>query len=372
MHKKRLPELDGLRIMCVGAIVAWHALLPFSSRARGVKADISSPAVDLLVWLTRGYALKVLFLLAGFLAYQSLQRYGPAGYWRHRGVRLLAPTLLAMLFYNLLLHWRWATALNLSLAQVVHYHLARGDVYEVFSARHLWFLWDLALMSLLVPLLPAQLGLRLGSLMQRPWGWLLVALPTAGMLGLHQPHLPILEPGRLIPSAPTYPVLSAFGYHLVFFLVGWGLAARSSEWAFSPWLLPLGICLRAVHYALVFHAPRTVWLLPVVHLTEALCGWALALGAWGLFTGRLRVDRPLWRYLADSGYWCYLSHPFFLGELQLLLNGRGWPWPVQWFTVLLASWALMLLTYEFFVRYTPLGRLLHGERHRQGGLGASP
>jgi peptidoglycan/LPS O-acetylase OafA/YrhL len=71
------------------------------------------------------------------------------------------------------------------------------------------------------------------------------------------------------------------------------------------------------------------------------------------------------RYLADASYWCYLIHLPLVVWLQVLVA----KWPVNgWLKfagINLVAMILLLLTYEWFVRYTFIGTVLNGRRERE-------
>jgi peptidoglycan/LPS O-acetylase OafA/YrhL len=77
-------------------------------------------------------------------------------------------------------------------------------------------------------------------------------------------------------------------------------------------------------------------------------------------------SRPsaLARYLADSSYWIYLVHlplVLFIGGLLALLP---LPAVVKWTATLVVATPILLLSYRYLVRFTPIGELLNGQRHR--------
>jgi peptidoglycan/LPS O-acetylase OafA/YrhL len=85
------------------------------------------------------------------------------------------------------------------------------------------------------------------------------------------------------------------------------------------------------------------------------------MGAFLRFAAQPRV----WaRYLADASYWCYLVHPPIVLWLQAIIA----PWPVPgWPKLVLltaVTMAVLLVTYERWVRYTWIGTLLNGPRER--------
>lgn len=381
-EKTRIVALDGLRSLCFATIICWHGLLPFSNRPRGIKADLTSEVVDLIVWLLRGLALKEFFLIAGLLTQASLLRRGQRGYLRHRLWRLGFPSLVTACFYNWLFHFEVGNLVGLTPIQLARVHLNHGLWYEVVSARHLWFIVDLLFLTFLAVVL-SDLGERLLNTTLRrnlhrcfravmeDWRAILVlTLPTTVMIWVHTPVLPARSLTHFA-ALPFYPLITMLGYHSVFFLVGWLLYSNPGTLSILArrWQphLALALLAKGLHYLVLFHGPRSAWMMWPVHGLDALSGWGTALGFLGLFYAKHKKDRPLWRYLADSSYWCYLTHLFFQGELQLALGGRGWPLWVQYLAVLAGTWAFVLTSYEFAVRYTVIGKILHGPRQRPGG-----
>lgn len=384
----RYTAFDGLRTLCFSTIIFWHALLPFTSRPRGLKADVTSEWADLALWLLRGLALKELFLIAGFLAHASVQRWGEKAYLKQRALRLGLPFLAGWLFFNLLFLYEVGRILGLTPWAFAASLVKSGDWYEVVSARHLWFLVDLAFLTVGVvvlhdlgrQLLPEAWRQRADLLLQRllatPWCPLLLAVPTGLLIWLHEPRYPSAELTQFA-ALPFYPLITMFGFHAVFFVVGWILWPHSSLLALFArrWGLNffLGLALRGLHYQLVQSGPSTPWTSPLaIAFLDALGSWCVVLGLLGIFFRTMVTDRPLWRYLADSAFWCYLAHFFFMERAQLWLNGRGWPWTVQYLVVVLLTWIGLFASYELFVRYTVLGRVLHGPRQppEEGRLAA--
>ncbi len=70
------------------------------------------------------------------------------------------------------------------------------------------------------------------------------------------------------------------------------------------------------------------------------------------------------RYVSDSSYWLYLVHLPLIMIVQAAV--RTWELPVfiKFALVCTVTTAILLASYQLFVRYTPIGTLLNGPRHR--------
>ena len=87
-------------------------------------------------------------------------------------------------------------------------------------------------------------------------------------------------------------------------------------------------------------------------------------GLWGAFLRWFSGASAWVRYLADSAYWCYLASITPIVALQLVV--RDWPLPglVKCALVTVATVAILLASYEWCVRYTLIGAILNGRKHR--------
>ena len=103
-----------------------------------------------------------------------------------------------------------------------------------------------------------------------------------------------------------------------------------------------------------------------------------SVGFIGLFERALGSPRGWVRWLADSSYWVYIMHlpvvtflTFYLAHLDRQgvlrdLTGFGWSAELKFLAACVATAALGLVTYRYFVRYTALGAWLNGRRVASG------
>jgi len=241
-----------------------------------------------------------------------------------------------------------------------------------------WFLWFLCW---LLPVFSAYawLARRFGWgapprwLVLGPARWLvwvpLVLVPQAFMTweGTYGPDT----------SMGLVPMPHVLAYYLLFFAFGVlyhevddsrGELGRGWRWLLPVSLLvllPLGVEAATGHLGFrdrvlppgLFHVATV--------LLQGLYAWAMTFGCIGAFREWVRTASPRVRYLSDSAYWLYLGH------LPLVIWAQGsmahWPLP-GWLKCLLISAAttgVLLVTYEWGVRYTWVGTMLNGRKLRK-------
>ena len=124
-----------------------------------------------------------------------------------------------------------------------------------------------------------------------------------------------------------------------------------------------------VPFALLIALPvglATLPLRPVTAAAQVVYAWFMSFGTMGLFRRVLKRERSWVRYISDSSYWLYLAHvPLVIGAQAIV---APWPLPSHVKFVLLLSvvTAILLLSYQLFVRYTWIGLVLNGRRMRPG------
>ena len=76
------------------------------------------------------------------------------------------------------------------------------------------------------------------------------------------------------------------------------------------------------------------------------------------------------RYLSDASYWLYLMHLPLIIVLQGAAQDWTLPSALKLALLIAVTSGVLLLVYEWGVRYTPLGTLLNGKRVRASRAGA--
>jgi peptidoglycan/LPS O-acetylase OafA/YrhL len=238
------------------------------------------------------------------------------------------------------------------------------DLIRTPVFHHLWFLWFLCW---LVPIFAAV-----------AWAAGRLRLPRVPRGLLHTPVCYLwLLPLSLIPQwfmsidAPSFgpdtstgivPMPHLLLYYGIFF--GFGALyydANDDEGRLGRrWWLLLPV-------ALVIAFPvalATLPLRPVTAAAQVVYAWFMSFGTMGLFRRVLRRERSWVRYISDSSYWLYLTHVPLVIAAQAIV--APWPLPshVKFVLLLGAVTAILLVSYQLFVRYTWIGVILNGPRTR--------
>jgi glucan biosynthesis protein C len=347
-------------------IVPWHAANFFA-----VRGESGMPVAG-AIWLSHAFRMPLFFLLAGFFGAMTIDSHGHADWVRRRLVRLGVPLVVGVValapLAGMLDAWQYSGSKSL-LAALTHPR-----------PSYLWFLWYLLIVSgaaLVIRSLlrhrrePAWIDRLLRSNARY---WMLAALAVPGAL--------VLWASGAWGAAPPddfRPPGGLLAYYSLFFAFGWLLGGRA--WALEalggdPYRrLVLAVVIAVPAFWLFVHSgDRGIAEDPAIRFAAlylgTLCCWLLIAGLIGFFRRHLSTERASMRYAADASYWIYLCHMLFLAPLQLLLVGLL-PGVVQFLLAVVTTFALSLLTYELFVRYSAIGRVLHGPRRRAprtGGL----
>jgi peptidoglycan/LPS O-acetylase OafA/YrhL len=250
--------------------------------------------------------------------------------------------------------------------------------------HHLWFLWFLCWLVvafILYAVIVRKMGWKRfpDTIVVSPWryAWLipLTILPQM-LMGLMYPNFgPDTSSGPL----PLPPVLF---YYAIFFFFGamyfdsddiGGRLGRHWKWTLPIALLavfPLG-------YQVTMNSAAATWIDSAFHrsisvVTQTLYVWLMTFGSIGLFRSVFQSENRAMRYVSDSSYWLYLAHLPAIMLAQYV--GRHWRLPaVVKCTLICATVSVILLVcYELFVRYTPIGTLLNGPRKRHANRSEQP
>ncbi len=237
------------------------------------------------------------------------------------------------------------------------------------SLEHLWFLWFLWWLCVLHYILdclfhPIGPGATEKTNLIYP-GLMVAFVLTCCMqawMGLdYSPKLLNLPVGPDF-SPGLIPKPHVFLYYSVFFFFGsWYFRLGDNQCFLGKhwrWALPMAML---VLFPLILatkeqRLPNT--------LLQSLYTWLMVLGSIGLANRLFQRESNLFRYVADSSYWLYLTHipPVLL--MQWVLLFLPVPALVKFTLGFLITMLILFASYELLVRRTVIGRILNGKKSK--------
>lgn len=371
----RYYAIDYLRAAMISCVMFGHALLPYVTVPRSFKDSQTSIGFDAAAIFIYSFAMPAFFVTAGFAAALLYAKRGLRGLVRNRVQAILLPLLISYPLLSPLTRGAYAFAKEAAATGSIDAGidvLLLGDWLRWSKAYHLWFLVSLLLYTALAVLLRRGLlqvcGRRIDivrtgarRLIASRWrGLLLSLLAMIGMLPAY-----VFYDG----DATTPPMQAAlFG----FFVFGWLLYAnrdllpelRRGSWqliAVAVALLPLATWGTRIRLIAVDELQLTAGV--VAGATNAALAALMTLGLLGVFQQRFD-KRPsvLGQYVSEASYWIFLIHFPLLIAVAGLFSVTPFAAIVKYLLTLLVVVPLVIATYHFGVRATPLGRMLKGRK----------
>lgn len=261
---------------------------------------------------------------------------------------------------------------------------AASSIYDAVTSvsfHHLWFLWFLCILAAIFAVY---------ALLSDKYGW----RPAAGAWILSPMRYLWLLPLTMIPqwwmsefsygpdtSDGVIPMPHLVIYYAVFF--GFGAVyydcgdeeGRVGKWWFLtvPFsllvLFPLGISATYEYHELGL--PKE-WGKPLADLLQVSYTWLMTFGLMGLFRRLLQRENRAVRYVSDSTYWLYLAHLPLTVWAQIWMKHWSWNPFIKFAFVCVLVTAVVLVSYEAFIRYTWVGAMLNGRKTRPNRADAAP
>ena len=385
VQDQRLHALDAVRGFALLLGVAFHAALSFMPGwPPGIWAMVDNSPSQFLsdaAFVTHIFRMSLFFFIAGFFGRMLYHKAGARGFWTNRGKRIAIPLVAGwvVLFPAIAFVWTIGITKVLNGAPLPEMPKTPG----AFPLTHLWFLYQLLLLYVaavairaLIVRFDSNQKLRgfvdkaVSAALRMPIAVFTLGLPVAAALM----SLPFWFYWQGIPTPdqsliPQIPATVGFGTAFAF---GW-LVHRSKDALqiiTQRWFVHLVLALVSTGYLL-----HSMHLQPMAQpgLTKtvfalvfgvAVWGWVLGLtGAALRFLANYSATR---RYIADASYWIYLAHLPIVAAFQVWVG--HWPlhWGVKYPFILIASFAVLFLSYHYLVRPSFIGQLLNGRKVPRG------
>jgi peptidoglycan/LPS O-acetylase OafA/YrhL len=379
MEKKastRLYYLDWLRVLAILTVFVYHSTRFFNMETWNVKNPIWYPWVEVWNGFATTWMLPLIFVISGASLFYAVGKgqggiKGAGTFIKDKALRLLVPVVVCALTH---------ASLQAYLGRLTHDEFS-GSYFQYlpsyflndldWQGAHLWYLWVLFLFSMILyPLMRWLRGRgqgvlsKLGDLLALPGAVYALALPSI--------LLATLTNYENTPNNAGW----AFIVYLWLTLAGFLVASDDRLQASSQrlrWLsLPLGLGLTALFLALVqilvvglgMAPPYGTWLYVLGWGIRALGSWCCIVAILGFGRKHLNFSTPFLTYANEAVLPFYILH-----QTVLLCVGYfvvQWPIPdlLKWAIILLVSFPIIVLLYEFLVRRLNVLRILFGMKSK--------
>ena len=368
--------LDWLRVLAILIVFVYHSTRFFNMGDWHVKNPTWYPWVEVWNGFAVTWMMPLIFIISGASLFYAVGKGGAGKFVKDKALRLLVPWAVAVFT-----HAAWQVYLE----RISHGQFSGSffqflplyfqGSYEMsnpasgnfaFFGMHLWYMLALFVFSLLLyPLMRWLKGggrgafMKLGDLLALPGAVYLLALPAMLMLALLDPNGPIMSVENAGWSMVIYLWLTLAGFVLV---SGDRLLASIQR---LRWLsLALSVVLLAVGF-LRFSGGEPPFGTPLYALLAALhslASWCCILAAVGFAMRYLDYSSAFVHYANEAVLPFYILHQTVLLSVGYFVV--QWPIPdlLKWAIILVVSFAIIMVLYEFLVRRFNVLRFLFGMR----------
>jgi peptidoglycan/LPS O-acetylase OafA/YrhL len=376
--------------MLLGLVL--HGVLPFKATGIGqypLRDCHTHVLADAIYFAVHDFRMQLFFTLAGFAAAALATRKGLGELVRNRVRRIVLPLLIVVPLIAPVMHVLFTchTAAVRARPGPVSWTTVVTDLdlgAWLGPNYHLWFLYVLVICYLPLAgwwavgprLVPGAVRRTADAVFRRLLGsgWKALILAALGVpLLWPMADWHVETPQGWLPD----PVVVV--YYLGFFLFGamlfrhrdllpgygrrWPVLLASANLLLLPAMLRLSVSGNWIEAEAGSHPPAWLPLWKAAALVlVGLYTWLMVEGLIGFFQRFFPGRRPVWAYLTEASYWCYLAgfpvqvalqvwladHPMSIASKLLVVNG--------------ITFAVLLTSYELGVRHTWVGLLLNGKR----------
>ena len=370
MEKKastRLYYLDWLRVLAILMVLVYHSTRFFNMETWNVKNPTWYPWVEAWNRFATAWLLPLIFVVSGASLFYAVGK-GEGGikaagtFVKDKALRLLVPWLVCVFTH---------ASLQVYLERVTHGQFS-GSYFQYlpqyytsdldFYGAHLWYLWVLFLFS--VVLYPLMRWLRgrgrdtlskLGGFFVLPGAAYALALPAIVLAML------------LNYESTAHNAGWTFVVYLWLTLAGFLVVSHDRLQASIQrlrWLsLPIGLVLVGASLFLLsleVGLAFGTWRYALGWGTRALGSWCCVLAMLGFGRKHLNISTPFLTYANEAVLPFYILHQTVLLGVGFFVVQWAIPGLLKWAIILLVSFPIIMLLYEFLVRRLNVLRILFG------------
>jgi len=376
MNPKTSPRnnyLDWLRVLAILFVLIYHSTRFFNLEDWEVKNPVRYEWVEIWNLFSWNWMMPLIFVISGASLFYAVGKTGAGRFVIDKVKRLLIPYLAAALthatlqvYLNWTTHGRFSGSYFQFLPRYFAEVFATGPlfIFELWD-MHVWYLiWLFILTLLLYPLMRWLKGSgrkvlsAMGSFLALPGAVYLLALPTVLLMAFPDPNRGVMAEKAGGWSQVIYLWLLFCGFVI--------LSAERLEASIKRlrWLsLGMGVVALVILLYVVITQGVPTYGTAIYAPTLGLAGfssWCWILTFSGLAMRHLDFRKPVLQYANEAVLPFYILHQSVLIVLGYFIV--QWPIPdaLKWVTILLTSFATIMVLYEYLVRRVNLLRFLFG------------
>ena len=360
----RINYLDWLRVLGILFVLIYHSTRLYNNEDWDVKNNIWYPSVEYWNSFATNFMMPLMFAVSGASLFYALKKGGFGKFLKDKILRLLVPFFVADLthisiqaYLSSITHGQFSGSYFQFLPQ--YYHL---DTIN-WEGAHLWYLWFLFLFSIvLYPLLRWLKGSG-GGFLFRLNGW----LSKSGMVYILA--LPIFLLAALPEDVPLMEENGGWPYLMYLFFLLYGFLIVSDERLQDRirqmrWVsLSIGMAL-VIGFSILYNQlanPDEMTLgLALAGVMRYFGGWISVLGIFGMGMQYLTMRTPGLDYANEAVLPFYILHQTVLQAVGFFVLQWGIPELLEWALILVISFAVIMVCYEFLIRRWNVMRFLAG------------
>lgn len=353
----RIYYLDFIRAIAMIAGIFFHSALSFLKIPEKdwpiFDDQASSGLIDLFSWASHRVRMPIFFIVCGFFTYMLLQKYDLKDFIKNRTKRILVPFLLSMVIIVPISVDTFITDGNFA-----PYSNSR---IEYYSLMHLWFLYFLLIYYALTFILKSPLTKFISTQSKKKeLGFCLIIL----ILIAFMKKTTSINASLYFIADPV-----SLSFYFTFYLFGFYIYKHPNvltKYYNKKMVLIFIISLILTPMILLLKNARLEYATILLTALYTISAIIILIE----YTKKVfNKNSKLIRYICDSSYWLYLMHIPVVVTIQVfIIKNTNTTKEMKFILTSMLSLFVLLLSYQFFVRYTVIGTFLHGKRIRDEDL----
>ncbi len=363
--KTRDNYLDWLRVLGILLVFIYHSSRFYNVEDWLVKNEVWYPAVELWNSFSTSFMMPLMFAISGASLFYAIGKGGFGKFFKDKVLRLLVPLLVGIFTHAALQAYLGARSHGLfagSFFQFLpHYYRLDSIAWE---GMHLWYLLYLFIFSVaLYPLMRWLKGRGRGFLVRLDDFISKTAILYLLMLPIMFLYFIFDGDSVMMRENGGYPYIIYAWIVLLGFLIVSDERVKDKIRRVRWLSLALGMAMVVASVILISQIDNTDELtLPVIlaGLLRHFGGWISVLAFFGLAMQYLTMRNSRLDYANEAVLPFYILHQTVLVSVGYFVLGWGLPEVLEWAAIVVISFGLIMVIYEYLVRRWNPMRFLFG------------